>query len=152
MGLCSPFASCIYRSSTGTTGVSGLTITPSARTECNKLRLLIFPIGSPTPTIPAESVARSRLYFSVLINTSDDGQTPSEPARRDAYKNSSHRALVKWSLLTRIVVTLLYSVLWRKWRGRAMQYWIEIPYVAIALAILFRKACGSFRFVAGSAL
>src|SRR3989442_15592917 len=133
-------------------GTSGLTMTPSARTDCNKLALLSAPMGSPTPTMLAESVERSRLSVSVLINTSVNGHTPSAAARREVYKNQSQLLLWKRSGLTRIVKKLLYMLLWRKWRGSGMQYWIEIPLAANALAILFMKAVGSVRFVTGSAL
>src|SRR6266849_4485469 len=135
----------------GTMGTSGLTMTPSARTDCNKLALLSAPMGSPTPTMLAESVERSRLSVSVLINTSVNGHTPSAEARREVYKNQSQLLLWKRSGLTRIVKRLLYMLLWRKWRGSGMQYWIAMPLSAKALAMLFMKAAGSLRLMAGRA-
>src|SRR5579859_4516392 len=132
-------------------GASGLNITPSALIVCNKFAALSVPMGSPTPTTPAESVDSNRLSVSVLINTSLHGQTPSAPARRDVYKKVFHWLLEKRSPLTRIVVRLLYRLLCRKWRGRAIQYCIVRLCCAIALAILFIKAGGSLRFVAGNA-
>src|SRR2546430_8019871 len=130
----------MYVASMGAIGSSGLTITPSARIVWNRFVALSAPIGSPTPTIPADSVESSKLSVSELINTSLHGQMPSAEASSEAYKKVSQRALLNRSPLTRIVVRLLYILLCRKWRGNAIQYCIVSPALDIPLAMLFIKA------------
>ena len=79
-----PPASPRYVWSSGTMGESGLTIAPSGRTDCIKADLVSWPIGSPTPTMPADNVASSRLSISKLMNTSTHGHSPSALARRES--------------------------------------------------------------------
>src|ERR1700680_3345777 len=85
-------ASPAYDASSGTMGVSGLTMTPSPRTECSRFAALTLPSGSPTPTMPAESVDMSRLSASPLMNTSLHGHTPTSVASCDVYRNASQLA------------------------------------------------------------
>src|SRR5207248_3886401 len=69
--------------SMGTMGTSGFTMTPSERIALNRLALLSVPRASPTPSIPADRVARMRLSSSLLMNVSTHGHSPSALARRD---------------------------------------------------------------------
>src|SRR3984893_8520197 len=96
-------ASDVYMASIGSSGASGLTITPSMRTARSRFSLFSVPILSPLPTIPADNVAINTLSVSVLMNTSAHGQMPSALAKRDAYRNGSHLDRVNRSSLVRMV-------------------------------------------------
>src|ERR1700731_5403510 len=97
-------ASDVYMASIGSSGASGLTITPSRRPARSRFSLFSAPIRSPLPTIPPDNVAISTLSASVLMNTSVHGQMPSALAKREVYRNVSHLDRVNRSPLVRMVV------------------------------------------------
>src|ERR1700720_911989 len=99
-----PAASDVYMASIGSSGASGLMITPSKRTARSRFSLFSSPIRSPLPTIPPDNVAISTLSVSVLMNTSVHGQMPSALAKRDVYRNVSQFDRVNRSPLVRMVV------------------------------------------------
>src|ERR1700722_3029410 len=97
-------ASDAYMASIGSSGASGLTITPSKRTARSRFSLFSAPILSPFPTIPPDNVAINTLSVSVLMNTSVHGQMPSALAKRDVYRKVSQFDRVNLSPLVRMVV------------------------------------------------
>src|ERR1700693_1962267 len=88
--VCIPSASDAYMASIGSSGASGLMITPSKRTARSRFSLFSAPILSPFPTMPADNVAINTLFVSELMNTSVHDQMPRALAKRDVYRNSSH--------------------------------------------------------------
>src|SRR5262249_15981273 len=108
IGVPRPLASLMKLWSMGTRGASGFTMTPSRRTARRRFALFNDPIRSPTPPGPADTVERSKLPGSELMNTSDQGHTPRAPASRDAYRNWFHLPRSNRSLLARMVVMLSY--------------------------------------------